>query len=316
MKPVIPTEFKRHHLGVDQGSPLTSTPNEALWDSLNMECNELGKPSTRPGTTRFTNAAMNGKVTRVFDFRKSDSSQQIMAWSGKILYDITSGTPSTVLSGLSFNAVPGVTLFQNRMYWGNGIDSNYKYDGTNMWDVSLEEPTGFPTLDVSQSGSISIVTSQKYVVTFYNTTTGEESNPYSPDDLTAATNTGVITSKKVVVTRPSAPTDAQVSHWRIYKTTDGGSSFLRHATVAIATPTYDDNVTVPSTTTAMVVNNDRAPLSSIWCSAFGSIFIVPNSDLSSIAYCKAGNGASFPSENRVYAGRDDNDPIKGVQFKK
>lgn len=316
--PLIPTVFNKHFGGVDQASSLTDMADTSLYDALNFEGQENGRPTSRAGCDTFLTAPLTAKPTKIFDYQKTDGTQKILAWNGTRVDDITSGTASGILTGIaSGGLVPGVTVNNDTLIWGDGVNPNKKYNGTNVWNLSVPTPAAFPTLNTAAAGSITTTVGQKYVVTFYNSTTGEEGNPYSSSDLTGAPSSGIITAKKVVVTCPSVPgSDPQVSHWRIYKTQDAGGTFFRHAEVAIATTTYDDNVLAPAFPNIQLeIDNDEAPLSEHFAEFQGSVFLVPTTDLTTLRFSKTGNNSSYPLGNEKYVGVNDNDTIIGIKNK-
>ena len=316
-KEIIPTPFYKHFIGIDQASSLTDMNDAAAYDCLNIEGEESGRLSSRPGCAQFLTARLSSSVLKIFDYQKTDGTQKILAWNGTRVDDITTGTASAVLTGISTGGlVPGVTVNNDTLVWGDGTNPNKKYDGTNVWALSVPAATAYPTLNTASAGSITTTVGQKYVVTFYNSTTGEEGNPYSVDDLTTAPTSGIIASKKVVVTKPATPSsDPQISHWRIYKTADAGGTFFKHAEVAIATTTYDDNTLDPTTSTELEIDNDEAPLSEHWAEFQGSLFCVPTTDLTTLRRSKIGNNSSFPIDKESFVGVNDNDVIVGLKNK-
>lgn len=310
-----PTPFYRHTIGVDEGSNLTQMPDEAAYYALNMEAEESGLLSSRPGCTPFLSARLSAKATKIFDFQRSSGNQFILAWNGARVDKITTGAPVALLTGIATpGLIPGVTVNNDYCIWGDGVNPNKKTNGTDVWNLSVPAAGGFPTLSTAVAGTITLVSGQKYVCTAYNSVTGEEGNPYSPLDLSGAPNTGAITNKRVDVTQPAGlGTDPQVTHWRIYKTEDGGGVFKRHAEVAIATTTYQDNVTIPATNIELEIDNDAAPLSEHWAEFQGSTFGVDINEKTRLFYGKIGNNSAYPPENEIFCGINPNDYIIGIK---
>jgi hypothetical protein len=302
--PIVVTAFYQNILGLDSASNFTDMPDGAAFDMLNVEGREEGLVASRDGTSKFLTTPLSASSLKIFDYTKNDGTQKIFSWAGTILSNITSGTPANFLTGLTNGLVPGVAQFNDRMVWGNGVDANKKTDGTNIWDLSVPAPTAYPSLATGVAGSITLTTGQKYHVVFMNSQTGERSNPFTPDNLGAAPNTGPITSKRVDVTRPSVPGgDPQVDQWEIYKTDDGGGTFKRHATaIPIATTTYNDNVTVPATSITLETDNDASVLTDILVEFRGSLFCVPIADPTKIKWSKIGNSSAWPLANEAPIG--------------
>lgn len=312
---LTPTPFYRHTAGQDEGSNLTEMPDDAAYAALNMEAEESGMLGSRPGCTPFLSSRLSAKATKIFDFHRSSGVQYILAWNGSRVDNITSGTPAALLTGISTpGLVPGVTVNNDYCIWGDGVNPNKKTNGTDVWNLSVPAAGAFPTLNTATAGSITLTIGQRYVCTAYNSVTGEEGNPFSPLDLSGAPNTGVITSKRVDVTQPAGlNSDPQVTHWRIYKTDDGGGVFKRHAEVAIGTTTYQDNVTVPATNIVLEVDNDAAPLSELWEEYQGSTFGVDTSEKTRLFFSKIGNNSAYPPENEIFCGINPNDYVVGLK---
>jgi hypothetical protein len=290
-------------------------PDEAAFAATNMEGEESGLLSSRPGCSPFLSTRLTSKSNKIFDFQRSNGTQLILAWNGTRVDNITSGTPVGLLTGIaSGGLVPGITVNNDWLIWGDGVNPNKKTDGTNVWNLSVPTAAAHPTLATSVAGSITLTVGQKYITTFYNSVTGEESNSFSPIDLSGAPNTGPITSKRVDVTRPSVPgSDPQADKWRIYKTDDGGGVFKRHAEVAIGTTTYNDNVTVPSTNIEIEVDNDAAPLSEHFAEFQGSTFGVDITKKTRLFYSKIGNNSAYPPENEIFCGINPGDIVTGLK---
>ena len=264
-KQVQPSPFYRHHIGLDQASSLTNMPDEAAVHLLNMEAEESGRLSSRPGTDMLfydKNAdppvqyRLPGRVNKIFDFQHSDGKQYLLAWSSEEdnfnkVYNITDTdadpNPPILLftpEGDTENLVPGIAVNNDVCIWGDGQRANKKFykksDGINTetHDLSVPAPQAYPPLNIFGGGNITTTTAdgQRYTVTFFNEHTGEESNPYNTGDLSQAPKSLTISNSSVQITKPAVPVDSfglipdpQVTHWRVYKTNDGESgTFYRH----------------------------------------------------------------------------------------
>lgn len=89
---------------------------------------------------------------------------------------------------------------------------------------------------VTAAGALSPIYGYTWIFTYYNSTTGKESD-WSP--ISAAS--GAQTSKQFTLTLPTGSPGSTADKKRIYRTTDGGTAYRFVADIAIATATYGDN---------------------------------------------------------------------------
>jgi hypothetical protein len=148
----------------------------------------------------------------------------------------------------------------------------YLGSGTTVYNWGITKPSAVPTLATGGTG-IDAASGYYYRTTFYSSTTGQES---SPSDASACSS--IFSNKTVTVTLNATTTDAQVTHWNLYRTTDGGSYdptlMKRVAQIAIGTTTYADSTadaSLGTTVAPALLRNDPPPASTCFAFSQGRI---------------------------------------------
>lgn len=205
--------------------------------------------------------AFAGRITNIFTWRKFSGSFFVMVsettqsntsrvWKLEIGQD-----PSFVLIHTQASTQrPFHFLYRNgQCYFGCGTDGTttdnrmWKYDGRNaaiggLWvdTWGIEFPTVPPTTALVDNGSnaIDISVDLHYRYTYWDANTGSES---SPSELNQCM--GQATDKAVDVT-VTASTNPRVTHIRIYRTRDGGSTDPRQMQELPASPIANATATV------------------------------------------------------------------------
>jgi hypothetical protein len=164
----------------------------------------------------------------------------------------------------------------NTCFFGNGTDmKKYAGSGTTIYNWGIIKPSAAPTLSLGGTG-IDAASGYYYRTTFYSSTSGHES---SPSD--ASTCTGTFSNNTATVTLNATPNASDnVTHWRLYRTTDGGSYDPQEmhlvATTAIGTATYADataDANLGITVAPALSRNDPPPASTAFIYAQGRIFM-------------------------------------------
>jgi hypothetical protein len=141
----------------------------------------------------------------------------------------------------------------------NGIDRPQAWDGlataTRNW--GMDSPTGTPTLAAGAAGLPN--GTYYYYVSWYNEKTGEYSG------LSPISASFTATLDQVTVTKVSTTTDAQVTHWAVWRNTDGQTdTFYLVGRTAYANATFTDNVADDELETNQVME-DRTVLDGKYC---------------------------------------------------
>jgi len=219
-------------------------------------------------------------VTGLFLFTKADGTRFEMATTKTKVWRF--GTPvANEYNELALNADVGgqrtgvvddiysFAVLRDILYMFNGVDSNLKYDGTNIRNMGIAQPATAPT---AASGGAGVLTGgYSYKVTFYNSAKGHESNP------SAASNTFTASSNSIDLTGIPVSTDLQVDKRRLYRTTTGGGVWLFLADINDNTTTiYADNASDATLGIKVeLLANGEPPVAKIAEVYKGRVFMVP-----------------------------------------
>jgi hypothetical protein len=113
--------------------------------------------------------------------------------------------------------------FNNHIGWNHSHSGCARiYDGTNVVSWGITSPASVPTYTISTtSGSLQAYDKYYYRQTFWDNDRGHESHRHS--DISACTGIfgpGTVNGTAIA---PSTADASRVTHYRIYRTTDGGS---------------------------------------------------------------------------------------------
>lgn len=124
-----------------------------LVDTLNWRLDERGALVKTLGLTASGFASVSGQILEMTAYNPSSSSSStlvVYTSAGKVIKcDPT--TPVNIVTGLSTSAVPSWAQMLDNLYWSNGTDAVYQWDGTTATaitgvnDVQTLTTTGSPT---------------------------------------------------------------------------------------------------------------------------------------------------------------------------
>jgi hypothetical protein len=199
---------------------------DSIWDGLNTEISNYGTLIRRPGFTPYSTASLPSPAISFCSFRHFDQTISVHADTATAVYTVTS-TTATQLFAKSTGA--GQTFFQPVGPWlfmTDGTDL-LKWNGTALEKWGINPPMSAPTLTFTYGTANTYQpTGWSYVYCFQNSTTGHISTA-SP--VSASTN---VQSNFTVGLAGNASTDPQVNNVQIYRTVDGGATYLLLATIA------------------------------------------------------------------------------------
>lgn len=147
----------------------------------------------------------------------------------------------------------------NHVFFCNGTDMK-KYDGTTVTNWGITAPAAAVSTAFSATG-LSPTVGYKYVIAWENQTTGHISSP-----SLVMTSYVVPVNQKVVISG-NTTTDAQVTHVRMYRTADGGSTYFEHPSSPITYATWtasgftdsSADITLKSNLAPIQGQNNRPP---------------------------------------------------------
>jgi len=152
--PLTTVEWNDHGGGLDLISSPTKTPDDNATLSLNVDYSTDGAVFTRNGSTILNSGHQmtSDLVTYgIYDFWKSNGSHvQVINAGTTIKHSLTN--PVNAVTGLTA-AIPcfeiQVTADDEYLFWGNGLDTNLKFDGTTWtnWSIPRAAPPTFATIN-------------------------------------------------------------------------------------------------------------------------------------------------------------------------
>ena len=179
----------------------------------------------------------------------------------------------------------------------------YESSGIQSRDLGIAPPDDADRPSLAENGAGNVTGTVNYLITYYAETWASEGNPH-------ATSVAITTSAKSVRLTFNDTPPSFVSHRRVYRTVDGGNSYFRVASVAVAASTYDDS-TLDATLTslsALEIDNDL-PVSDMQgpVELGARLFAFKESKLYG---SKASNPDQWPAANVLQIARDNGDDIR------
>lgn len=178
------------------------------------------------GITPYTGSAAGGAITWMHRWYRSDGTKEFLALSKDgNLYSVSDTEPavlSSVVSGMSGEPLSYAEI-NGWIYLSNGVDTFYRYDGTNIHAVGAEIPTlgSMTATEIPSSGTLDAGT-YKFVVTYSYGDEGVlgESNPCVGEvTITVGANAAIY------LTNIPVPARDDVEYVNIYRTEKAGNVF-------------------------------------------------------------------------------------------
>ncbi len=297
-------EFYDNGGGINLITSPTKVPEDEASSALNVDYSTDGAFFTRFGST-IQNisggipAQMSGapRTLLLFDFKKEDGSETHIVCAGTTIKHGISN-PTNQVTGLDATLpVPDIEKFvtsdDEYAIWGNGLDTNLKYNGT--WtNLSITVPAAPVPVD-NGAGTLPAGT-YYYYQSFARTVLGvivQES------ELSPVGSVAIGAGRQIRITI-AVSADSQVNARVLYRisTTSAGIAY-RHATIADnVTTTYDDNTAADGTIEAEF-DNQATPKSRIFEECFGSLFLRDEDKKTDFLYTKKYRPWHTPTANRV-----------------
>jgi len=309
--PLKTVPFYDNGAGLDTQSSPTKVAEDAASLCLNIDYSTDGAFFTRNGSTiQNVTATLPAQISgapdmiAIYDFHKSDGTEKIISVGndGKIYVGLD--TPVATITGLIANHVPDfetvVTGDDEYLIFGDGYNTNLKFDGTTWTNLSLPQPTA-PTLTDFAAGVLP-AGSYYYYVSFARTVGGvivqeSELSPISAV-LTIAANRQIRVTIPVCTETLATGVTAQCNARVIYRQSITDGVVYRLTTVADNTTlTYDDNTAADGSIEAEF-DNEAAPLSAIFeLDDFGQVWFQNQDKLTDTYTSKAYKPWNVPTAN-------------------
>lgn len=288
-------------------SPI-KTPADECTAMLNMDFSPDGATLTRNGS-RIMNisggipAQMSGapRTLLLYDYRKSDGTAvQIICAGTTIKQSLT--TPTNMVTGLSASLpIPDiefmVTNDDEYAFWGNGVDTNLKFNGTTWTNWSIARPASTMTAADNGVGTLG-AGDYTYYVAFARTVGGvivqESELNATPATVTIAAN------RQILLSNIPVSTDPQVNARVIYRQLGTGAIHRVTVGATIAdnvTTTYADNTATISAFAEASFDRQAVPTSAVFEEYMGRMFIVDAAQKTDVYYTPVNQPWYAPTEN-------------------
>lgn len=228
-------------------------------------------------------------------------------FSGSSWKQNNSGTWSdvTVDSGLSFATSRPSTFTQlgSRLYIAAGLPAYWEGPGTTIKRVGIPASTSQIGITSYNTGSgITLSQGTSYVFTYYNASTGLESD-WSPPSATVP----VITNQSIVIAIPATVAGNNYDSLRIYRYLDGGTFPYLVTQVAVGATTYTDSKPDSQLTTRIAprYRNSVPPSQTYVIAAYAQcLWVVDASDPYKLCFSRPFTGSNndpeyFPTDQYV-----------------
>lgn len=302
--PLEPQAYYDNGGGLDLKSSPTKVAKDCASLSLNVDYDTDGAFFTRNGSTIMNTsggipAQMSGapRTLALFNHVESDgTSVQLVCAGTTIKSSLT--TPVNQVTGLSGTLpIPDLEFFvtpdDEYTFWGNGVDTNLKFDGTTWTNWSLPIPSN-PTFNAFAAGALT--GAFQYYVTFARTVLGVivQESALNPTALTVNP-----AGQSVTINIPVSA-DSQVNARVIYRIspTSAGVAYRLAIVADNVTTTYLDNTAADGTIEADF-DNQPAPTTAILEEYGRRMYMRDDAQKTDAVYSIFDKPWNVPTENRI-----------------
>ena len=203
--------------------------SDALTRCKNLRINQKGKAITRDGSTKLNATAINTAVWWI-----EEQGGVRYTFAGTVIYrdetSIATGLTSAQWAAVKYNAFNDTT---QQVFALNGTDRK-RIEASSVYEWGIAAPTVAPILTAGPpEGSLTGRYNAKYTyLRKVGSVVVAESNPSpSADDY-------VTLEGQTLLVDVAAPSDAQVTHIRLYRTDDAGVLYYRDQDVPVSNYAY------------------------------------------------------------------------------
>ena len=233
-------------------NPVLIGDNEAT-AVRNIRFDQMGSLVSRRGYSRYLDEDAGSDLLAIGRWLAEGavSGGQIIAHTDAgELVEVTAGH-TVLFTGLSLTAGGRFMGVEDRAVYSNGVDRPVAYDGSTAYALGVSAPVSAPTVALNGAGSITGVVS--YAYTFYDNTTGTESNP-SP------VSADISPSSQSVLLTGLPGGHPRANRVRIYRTDPGGTALFFLDDIAVTETTYDDDGATSGNALLPLVYDNDVPL--------------------------------------------------------
>lgn len=255
--------------------------SEALTRCKNLRTDQKGVLKLRDGSSKLNTSAINSINLLI------EQGGNRYAFGGTVIYrdetSIATGLTSAQWSAIKYNQFNDTT---QQIFALNGTDRK-RINGTTVAEWGITAPTAVATLTTSGTGLTGTYLVKYTYCRKVGSVVVSESNP---SDASASQ---VLANQGLSITW-TASSDSQVTHVRIYRTLNAGTSYFLDQDVAIGTVTVVSTTADGSLGSAVETDHDRPPLGSFVIGPMfdGTCFIIKDNLL---YYCKPKQPEYWPA---------------------
>ena len=202
-----------------------SETSEALTRAKNVRLDGGGKAVTRDGSAKINATAIQTAIWWI-----EEQSGNRYTFSGTDIYEnevsLSQSVTSAQWSAIQYNAFNDTA---KNIYALNGTDRK-RIESSTVYEWGIAAPTAEPVLGVGSGAGLTGQYNVKYTYARKSGSTLIAESNGSPE----ADNGQVLTNQSLSVDVDSTPSDAQVTHIRIYRTLDGGEEFFLDKELAVS----------------------------------------------------------------------------------
>ena len=291
----------------------------------NVRVNKIGQVRRRKGDDKYNDTVLpdGSDVQGLHHFKYGTSSQKFLVAENGILYTDTGASRTEIKTGMDTGSFWSFATYNSYTWISDGTNTFQKYNGTTVTNASIAAPAvgTFATAVNAAAGNLN--GSYQWLVSFYNSTTGQESQPFPLEDSPAAINPA---NERADLTGIPISTDTQVNARRVYRTTAGGAitrAALVHTIANNVDVNWTDNVADVDLGMLIDLGYDAAP-EFVKVVGHNDRLFGFTSNSSILRYSRWFNGWYFPIGNegadprpdardyREYAGKGDGDKLTNV----
>ena len=270
-----------------------------------------GSVGTRPGITKLNTTAVGAYACDGLYTRRVDTGAETMVgFFGGSAWTMGTTTFTTIASAQSVFSTGvrvGTAQYQNYMFIGNGTVTPYKYNGLAFTRHGVPQATGTVTT-ISGTTAVGVLTGQyRWKVAFVNSGLVGGDVGTSTVTITLAAGQGYLTGI------PVAPQSHGVNARQIYRTMNGGTTWLLAGTINDnTTTTYNDNVADTPLGAAAPSDAGEPPKYSIACYHQNRLFTNNGTNLNYLHWSELENPYRFLATSFQKIGDASSDTIVGI----
>jgi len=269
-----------------------------------------GEWQVRGGYAKVSTVGFGTEIDRFCHF-KTSAYDKLIAYGGTYVKRLDVGAPDvwTQLSDAMTDTEEyrSMVIAQNRLYIADtaGV-KKYVAGQTALWNAGIVAPSG--ALTAADGGAGLLTGTYTWYYTYYNSVTGEESNP-NPISNTL----GPMTSRQVTLSGLAVSADPQVDKQRIYRNANGvPNQWWFVAERAQSASNYTDNTADANLGLELLINNAPPPGSKALLYHMNRMFYVDKDAPSKLMWSEPYLPGSVPYTNFWYIERGDGGGIVNI----